>query len=79
MKIKILKSCSGHKFSFKQGDIADVEDYIGKDLIGCGFAEKAAKAANNGTETEKAANYNTVEKKTPVKTSKKGGKRQCLN
>lgn len=39
MKIKILKSCSGHHFSFKQGETAEVEEYIGKDLVSCGFAE----------------------------------------
>lgn len=44
MKIKILKSCSGHHFSFKQDDILDVDDYIGKDLVNCGFAEKVAAA-----------------------------------
>lgn len=45
MKIKILKSCSGYNFSFKQGETTDVEDYIGKDLIQCGFAEKVTAAA----------------------------------
>ena len=40
MKIKILKSCSGYHFSFKQDDVETVEDYIGKDLVNCGFAEE---------------------------------------
>lgn len=51
MKIKILKSCSGYHFSFKQGETIDVADYIGKDLIQCGFAEevKTAKASKRDT------------------------------
>ena len=44
MKVKILKSCSGYHFSFKQGETVDVDEYIGNDLIHCGFAEKAATA-----------------------------------
>ena len=58
MKIKILKSCSGYRFSFRQGETAEVEDYIGNDLIGCGFAEavkqKTAKAAEAKQKTMKA-------------------------
>lgn len=55
MKIKILKSCSGYSFSFKQGDTVDVEDYIGKDLIGCGFAEAAKSTAKKKTKAAEAA------------------------
>ena len=44
MKIKILKSCSGYRFLFKQGDVVDVEDYIGNDLVNCGFAEEVEEA-----------------------------------
>ena len=47
MKIKILKSCSGYSFSFKQGDTVDIEDYIGKDLIDCGFAEAVKNTAKS--------------------------------
>ncbi len=42
MKIKILQSCTGHKFTFTQGEVRDVTDYIGNDLIGAGFAEAVA-------------------------------------
>lgn len=51
MKIKILKSCSGYNFSFKQDDTVKVEDYIGKDLIGCGFAEEVKPATKKKTKT----------------------------
>lgn len=40
MKIRILKSCSGINFSYTQDDIVDVDENIGKDLVGCKFAEK---------------------------------------
>lgn len=40
MKIKILKSCSGHRFSFTQNTIVDVEKYIAEDLVSCGYAQK---------------------------------------
>ena len=55
MKIKILKSCSGYSFSFKQGDAVDVEDYIGKDLIGCGFAEAVKSTAKKKIKAAEAA------------------------
>ena len=55
MKIKILKSCSGYSFSFKQGDTVDVEDYIGKDLIGCGFAEAVKSTVKKKTKAAEAA------------------------
>lgn len=55
MKIKILKSCSGYRFSFRQGDTVDVEDYIGNDLIGCGFAEAVKTAAKKKTKAAWAA------------------------
>ncbi len=43
MKIKILKSCSGRDFSYKEGDIVDTNNDIAKDLIGCGFASSVKK------------------------------------
>ncbi len=52
VKVKILKSCSGYNFSFKQGDTVDVSDYIGKDLIGCGFAEDARPPETETAETK---------------------------
>ncbi len=42
MKIKILQSCTGHKFTFTKGEVREVTDYIGNDLIGAGFAEAVA-------------------------------------
>lgn len=60
MKIKILKSCSGYHFSFKQNDIVDVEDYIGKDLIQCQFAERVTETVENCT--EKTARKRAVKK-----------------
>ena len=40
MKIKILVSCSGGYFSFKQGDTVDATAEIAKDLIAAGYAEE---------------------------------------
>ena len=40
MKIKILKGCSGLKFSYKKGDIVDVSEAIGKDLTQAKLAEE---------------------------------------
>lgn len=59
MKIKILKSCSGYNFSYKQGDVLDVDDYIGKDLIGCGFAEKVKSVAKKTKAAEMAGDMET--------------------
>lgn len=53
MKIKILTSCSGHRFSFAKGETAEVETYIGKDLIGCGFAEAVKEPAKQGAKAAK--------------------------
>ena len=51
MKIKITKSCTGHNFTFTQGETREVSDYIGNDLIGAGFA-KAVVEAKPETKTE---------------------------
>ena len=40
MKIKILKGCSGLKFSYKKGDIVDVSEAVGKDLTQAKLAEE---------------------------------------
>lgn len=40
MKIKILKGCSGLKFSYKKGDVVEVSETIGKDLVGGNLAEE---------------------------------------
>jgi len=40
MKIKILKGCSGLKFSYKKGDMVDVSEAIGKDLTQAKLAEE---------------------------------------
>lgn len=40
MKIKILKGCSGLKFSYKKGDTVDVSEAIGKDLTQAKLAEE---------------------------------------
>ena len=40
MKIRILKGCSGLKFSYKKGDVVDVTEAVGKDLIGADLAEE---------------------------------------
>ena len=40
MKIKILKGCSGRNFSYGVGDVVDVSEKIGKDLVGGKLAEE---------------------------------------
>lgn len=46
MKIKILKGCSGLKFSYKKGDIVDVTNEIGKDLVEGNLAEEIKTATS---------------------------------
>lgn len=50
MKIKILVSCAGLKFSFYAGDIVYVDDVIAKDLIRAGHAEEV-KSSGKGDNT----------------------------
>lgn len=38
MKIKITTSCFGTRFRYSSGDVAEVSDKLGKDLISAGFA-----------------------------------------
>ena len=45
MKIKILKGCSGLKFSYKKGDVVDVTNEIGKDLVEGNLAEEVKTPA----------------------------------
>ena len=40
MKIRILKGCSGLKFSYKKGDVVDVTNTVGKDLVEANLAEE---------------------------------------
>jgi hypothetical protein len=55
MKIKILTSCAGLKFSFSAGETVDADDVTAKDLIQAGHAEgvkpsgKGNNAAGGGT------------------------------
>ena len=46
MKIKILKGCSGLKFSYKKGDVVDVTNEIGKDLVEGNLAEEIKTTAS---------------------------------
>lgn len=54
MKIRILKSCSGINFSYTQDEIVDVDERIGKDLVGCKFAEKISSAKPTVRKEQKA-------------------------
>ena len=38
MKIKITTSCFGTRFRYSAGEVAEVSDKLGKDLIAAGFA-----------------------------------------
>ena len=40
MTIRILKSCSGRRFSYRQGEVVDVNEVTGRDLVGGGLAEE---------------------------------------
>lgn len=55
MKIKITTSCSGYHFSFTQGETVEVADYIGKDLIQCGFAEEIKTIKTSKRDTKSTA------------------------
>lgn len=60
MKIKILKSCSGYNFSFRQSDVVDVEKYIGEDLVKCGFAEEVKCVKNTKRDAKNTAEKTDV-------------------
>jgi hypothetical protein len=44
MKIKILVSCSGDKFSYTPGQIVDAGETLAKDLIAAKYAEEIKEA-----------------------------------
>ena len=54
MKIKVTTSCSGLTFSFSAGQIVDVDNKIGDDLIKCGFAEEIKSTRSSGDTTRKS-------------------------
>lgn len=70
MKIKILTSCSGFKFSFRQGKTLDVDDYIAKDLINVGYAEAVQEAEPKKAVEEKPVADETAKSEKP-KTAKR--------
>jgi len=44
MKIKMLESCAGTRFSYTKGTTIEVPDKVGKDLVKAGYAESLEKA-----------------------------------
>jgi hypothetical protein len=66
MKIKILTSCSGTGFSYGAGEIANVTDALGLDLVEAGHAEAIVDL---GSEPEVA---DGEEKPTKMTTKRKG-------
>ena len=54
MKIKITTSCFGTKFRYSSGDVAEVPDKLGKDLISAGFATEIKSAPKAKTKKEDA-------------------------
>ncbi len=50
MKIKILRTCAGLKFSYSAGDIVDTDGTTAKDLIQAGHAEEV-KPSGKGNNT----------------------------
>ena len=51
MTIRILKGCSGRRFSYRQGEVVDVNEVTGRDLVGGGLAEEV-KETQSETKTE---------------------------
>ena len=51
MTIRILKGCSGRRFSYRQGEVVDVNEVTGRDLVGGGLAEEV-KETKSETKTE---------------------------
>jgi len=55
MKIKILVSCSGDKFSYVPEQIVDADAAVAKDLIAAGYAEEVKtvkpKGGDSGAES----------------------------
>lgn len=52
MKIKILTSCAGLKFSFPAGEVVETDNATAKDLIRAGHAEevKTRGKGNNASD-----------------------------
>ena len=44
MKIQALKSCAGLDFAYYEGEIADCDDLVAKDLISAGYAKEIKPA-----------------------------------
>ena len=54
MTIRILKGCSGRRFSYRQGEVVDVNEVTGRDLVGGGLAEEVKETKSEPkTETKK--------------------------
>lgn len=51
MTIRILKGCSGRRFSYRQGEVVDVNEVTGRDLVGGGLAEEV-KETKSETKSE---------------------------
>lgn len=53
MTIRILKGCSGRRFSYRQGEVVDVNEVTGRDLVGGGLAEEVKETKSEiKTETK---------------------------
>ena len=44
MKIQVLKSCAGLEFAYYEGEVADCNDAVAKDLISAGYAKEIKQA-----------------------------------
>lgn len=58
MTIRILKGCSGRRFSYRQGEVVDVNEVTGRDLVGGGLAEEVKETKSetkNETKTKSGA------------------------
>lgn len=53
MRVKITTSCFGKGFNYSAGDVKDVTEKFGKDLISAGFASEI-KSAKPKKETKSA-------------------------
>ena len=79
MKIKMLESCVGDRFSYTKGATLIVTDKVGKDLIKAGYAEYLdvkSQPADEGTEETKGVEVEAeaAETETESKTTQKAGK-----
>ena len=54
MRIRILVSCSGLDFAYKQGDEVIIAEDLGKDLIAGGLAEEIAETKPKEKQKPKA-------------------------